>query len=987
VKIVLHPQHEQEWLNSCVDPRIIDLNVKTLSLTTPYEYLLYGLPDSERRNDGRLRDYWLKKYQHVESGGWWCSGVDVLTLDDSLWGGFKPNRPRTEEKPRGFGKKPKLKTIKYEHPPKVGTEIFALKVSERIWQGIADKCGIYPYCPLPSASSKSVTNSESQFWAWLIDNPGIALTITEGSKKAGALLTAGYAAIALPGIFNGYRQERDEFGKKIGLPYLIPQLEVFATFGREISFCFDRDTKPETIENVKRAIALTGKLLSFKGASVSVITWDYPYKGVDDLIAALGVDCFYSLYESRINLERFNLGNLLDLSGRVSLRVNQRYLSKSLVAPPDAQIIAIKSAKGTGKTQWLSHIAAAANATGQPVLNLSHRIPLARELGSRLGVEYRTELTEIGRLLGYSLCVDSLHPNANPRFNPDHWHGAIVIIDEVEQVIWHLLNSGTCTQNRVAILETLQQLLQTVIATGGKIYISDSDLSPIALDYIQSLIGYRVKTWVVENIYNPNKDKRYLQNYQTPEELVTGLVNAIANGQKAILHTSAQKSQACWSSRTLESYFTQKFPSLRILRIDSESIREPNHPAFGCMGNLNAILPQYDLVIASPTIETGVSIDVPHFDSVWCLALGVTTVSGVCQTLERVRADVPRHLFAKKRSNQRIANGETDIRKILRTQHQLTRVNIALLGGADSIAALDDTTPEHLRTWGKIACINNEGWRRYRESILSKLKSEGYSIVEDDARSEKATEIKSSVKQTRDASYQQECSDIANSAAITDTELEELEKKQSRTREERYSLRKGKLRKRYATDSIDPELVLKDDSCWYPQIQLHYFMTVGRIYLHERDRRVANKMKEPGGGKVFKPDFNRRMLSSEVECLRLLEIEQFLDSYRSFTDKNLKEWYEKISSPITRSQIKAILGVSINPNHDSPIAVAQRLLKKLGLKLTNLGRPGSRGDRQRVYKMINLDPDGRLAVFERWLVRDEKMYLDEDVSTISINVS
>jgi hypothetical protein len=314
-------------------------------------------------------------------------------------------------------------------------------------------------------------------------------------------------------------------------------------------------------------------------------------------------------------------------------------------------------------------------------------------------------------------------------------------------------------------------------------------------------------------------------------------------------------------------------------------------------------------------------------------------------------------------------------------------VNIALLGGADSIAALDDTTPEHLRTWGKIACINNEGWRRYRESILSKLKSEGYEITEVSERSEKATEIKSSVIETKEANYLHERIGISNSQNLTDTELCELEKKTCRTKEERYSLRKGKLRKRYATDSIDPELILKDDSGWYPQIQLHYYMTLGHIYLSDRDRRVANKMKETGGGKIFKPDFNSRMLSSEVECLRLLEIEQFLDSERSFTDKNLKEWYEKISSPITRSQIKAILGVSINPNHDSPIAVAQRLLKKLGLKLTNLGRPGSRGDRQRVYKMINLDPDGRQAIFERWFARDEKTYLDDTVSTISINVS
>ncbi|NJO94580.1 MAG: DUF3854 domain-containing protein [Hydrococcus sp. RM1_1_31] len=328
-----HLQHYQEWLNSCVDPEIIDLNVQPLSGITPYEHLLYGLPESERRNDGRLRDYWLNKYQHLENGGWWCSGIDLLTFCDALWGCFKPVRPRTEEKPQGFGKSAKLKIIKYEHPPKVPTEIFALRVPERVWIAIAIRYNLVQ--TLPHAWAR---RSGGAFWKWVLSHPQIPILITEGAKKAGALLTAGYVAIALPGIFNGYRQKRDEFGNKIGFPNLIPQLEVFATNGREISFCFDRDFKPNTIENVRKAIAITGKLLTFKGCQVSVIGWDYPDKGVDDLIAARGVDCFHSLYENRVSLERFKLGNLLDLGGRVSLRVNQRYLSKSLVPPTDAQI-------------------------------------------------------------------------------------------------------------------------------------------------------------------------------------------------------------------------------------------------------------------------------------------------------------------------------------------------------------------------------------------------------------------------------------------------------------------------------------------------------------------------------------------------------------------------------------------------------------------------------------------------------------------------
>jgi Domain of unknown function (DUF3854) len=88
------------------------------------------------------------------------------------------------------------------------------------------------------------------FWLWVLNNPKIPLIITEGAKKAGAIITANYVAIALPGVFNGYRQPKNEWGQKIGNPNLIPQLQVFALKGREIIFCFDQDSKPKTVANV-----------------------------------------------------------------------------------------------------------------------------------------------------------------------------------------------------------------------------------------------------------------------------------------------------------------------------------------------------------------------------------------------------------------------------------------------------------------------------------------------------------------------------------------------------------------------------------------------------------------------------------------------------------------------------------------------------------------------------------------------------------------
>ncbi len=64
-----------EWKNSIVDSELIKLNVVSLKDFEPYDRLLYALANSDRRNDGRIRDRLLKRYSHVEKGGWWVSGM------------------------------------------------------------------------------------------------------------------------------------------------------------------------------------------------------------------------------------------------------------------------------------------------------------------------------------------------------------------------------------------------------------------------------------------------------------------------------------------------------------------------------------------------------------------------------------------------------------------------------------------------------------------------------------------------------------------------------------------------------------------------------------------------------------------------------------------------------------------------------------------------------------------------------------------------
>lgn len=286
------PRHWQEWRRSAVDPDIICLNVRSIEGSRPYEYLCYSdrLP---RTNTGRLATWVLRRYTHTESGGWWCDGLDPL--DDwrpMLWGCFKPDSPVRDEKG---------KLIKYEHPLKTSTRAFFLRVPLHVWFRVARRYN-------QRVPDNIVVTPEGEalgFWAWVLEN-NIPITITEGAKKAGALLTFGHAAIALPGIDGGYRTPLDAAGNKIGNSYLLPELKHFATRGRKIYFCFDHDSKRKTVRNVNRAISKTGQLLTQKGCNVWVIGWQQPEKGVDDFLAAHSESLFDLVVNNAASLETWS---------------------------------------------------------------------------------------------------------------------------------------------------------------------------------------------------------------------------------------------------------------------------------------------------------------------------------------------------------------------------------------------------------------------------------------------------------------------------------------------------------------------------------------------------------------------------------------------------------------------------------------------------------------------------------------------------------
>ena len=950
--------YTKEWVEgSGVHPDIVRLNVQYLEGDQPYERLFYA-NKIKRLNTGRLPEWTLKKYAHIEHGGWWCDS------GNGLWGCFKPNKPRIDAI--------KSKFVKYEHPLYEPTGIFTLRITQEVSAKIFGRCGLDPL-----DEDSSGKQEDEDFWEVVRADPTIPIVLTEGAKKAGALLTAGFCAIALPGIWSGVRKGE---GRK---HTLIPQLEKFAQKGREIYFAFDQDEKRKTRLANRKALFATGRLLKSKGCKVKVVEWEPMIKGVDDLIVSRGEQHFFDCYRKALSFDNWSADWLRLLTYKPALKLDSstKYIG-NFAPPPSAKLICLKAPKGSGKTEWLVKICEQAQYRGQKVLVLTHRTQLGLELARRFGIDYVSELSDSDTqgIFGIGLCFDSLRKNSQAKFEPEEWHGCIIIIDEAEQALWHLLNAQTeVSKYRVDILRNFQQVIKNALAQEeGKVILSDADLSDIAIDYIKGLSESPIEPWIALKEGNPTPWQ--VTAWETVEDLVARLEIEIRDGGKPLIFVDGQKAKSKYGTKNLEAYLTKQFFGKKILRIDAESVTDPTHPAYGCIPKLNQMATEYDIVIASPTIETGVSIDIQgHFTAVFDIAQGVIPVSSVLQRMARLREPVPRHIWAKSFGIGTLGNGSASLNSLRDSQDKKFKAHIRFLGQTDlpenfDFEGVSNFQPQSLKTWTKMAARINLGMQRYRHEIIRGLIREGHQVrlgtaeELDGLHAPPKQTIKDGISASRDKIYYEYKDAVASAPNLEDEKFSELQAKRERTERELILLRKGQLSRRYSPElASKTELIETDDNRKYAKMRLHYYLTDGREFLPERDRQIVTSQLEKFG-ELFLPDFNSRQVGGKILALEELRIKELLEQEMEWSNTSPSLLGLKEKALKYRFFIKAILGTTIK-EQDSPIAIAQKFLGLFALKLCNPKRKGARGQQQRYYQSPEISPM-RQEIFRVWLERD-----------------
>jgi hypothetical protein len=356
-----------------------------------------------------------------------------------------------------------------------------------------------------------------------------------------------------------------------------------------------------------------------------------------------------------------------------------------------------------------------------------------------------------------------------------------------------------------------------------------------------------------------------------------------------------------------------------------------------------------------------------------------------------VRDNIPRHLWAAGYGFNQVGNGSTSIPSLLTSGHRLTELNIRLLQQCD-LENLDDLDTgfqaESLLCWAKMAVRINAAMLHYRESVLALLRAEGHALtiylpaskgksspekqLKDNQESLLAQQqLTDAIQAVREENYQAECEAIAAATELPGSDYQVLKKRLVKSPQERRAMRKFEIQARYGL-TVTTELVSLDDQGWYQKLRLHYFLTVGRSFLADRDTKIAKLLIEQGHGSLFLPDFNRSQLGAAIGTMEVLGLKVLLaNPQRELCplDSDLQALANIAIQ--NRADIKNILGIGIAKNA-SPITIVRRCLEQIGYGLILLKTRKINRKTVRIYQLVS-PQDGRELVFQRWLERDRQL--------------
>ena len=338
--------------------------------------------------------------------------------------------------------------------------------------------------------------------------------------------------------------------------------------------------------------------------------------------------------------------------------LNDQYLPKFQIEPG---FTLTRSPKGTGKTKRLIDVVADCKARGLSVLLVGHRRNLLAAMAADLGLDlyYEVDLDEEepnqattsndtegdtlaavevdgdaeasvakGRAVKvtphYAICLDSVPHRLVPKVHKFD----VLIIDESEQVIRHLVSKTLRNTRRAAFLT-----LEHYARFAKSVYLLDADLDMLTLNFVLNTAEMGTDIRFIVN--EPQLPARSYELIPTKELLMAAIMEAVASGGKTYIACNSAK-KATETALMLRKRHPEK--RIELVTADNSQQTRVQRLLRGISAAFDADL---DVLVASPSVGTGIDISFDGkcvVENVFGLFQGnIVTHFDIDQQLARVR--------------------------------------------------------------------------------------------------------------------------------------------------------------------------------------------------------------------------------------------------------------------------------------------------------------------------------------------------------------
>lgn len=627
-----------------------------------------------------------------------------------------------------------------------------------------------------------------------------------------------------------------------------------------------------------------------------------------------------------------------------------------------------------------------------------------------------------------ALCWDSLWRTKDRDFKE-----ALIIIDEAELGFQHFISGSTCKRNRPQLLQVFKTKLIECLMSGGRVILSDADLTDLPINYVREILPIPIKPFVVINDYIGD-ETRWIVDLRTGSRgnTLTDIIQVTGDGKYLAITTDSQAEAQALERRILKEFpdefcafldsdgnITDKAQARKkalIVRIDRTTTESEAGKKFIQKPNEQILHWQPRILIYTPSMGVGVSIDestqrwdeeweemVPYFDAVYGLFFGVIEPSQCRQQLARVRANVPRIVWCKE-ANKALEGCSSFFpdevkRQTLKYNHSALNI-LDIAKGIAGYEADDEEIREAMlqlltEAWDKdsrcwkepsidlasaFKARENYGKWNLANLLREELQDEGHTVIS--LKGIKTDEV-GVMAEIKDDQKMEEATLIAESPLMPVEEAREVINKLDETKERYRSAQKSLLQEELPEVKLTPAFIKKavidDRRRWLNQQKLFWYLTNDEALKQTDTDHWLGSLKRFAQGIPFMRDVRSR--SPKVDALRKSGVFEFinLEDCEAIYESDTPEAQKFLKRCLKHKDLlQTALNVLVTKK-SSPIGLANRILGKVGLMLEKFTR-SHKDKRWRLAADLVNDPDRRnvLKAFGlRWQMSQEEAQKNE----------